>query len=100
MKQNAIIVIDTEDFYKRIMLLIREELCNASKLSTSVAYSVPGLVQKPLYKASEVCTMFGITRQTLHSWNKDNILKPRKIKSRTFYLWADIEKLIIPKDGT
>lgn len=87
-----------EDLWEKIRELLREEL---QRLNTKpeVSYHTPGLIQKPLYKAKEVCTMLQISRQTLNAWQKEGILKPYKIKSRVFFLWADLEKLISPKEG-
>lgn len=86
---------DPDDFWKKIKEVIHNEVQKINLTKTDeVVYEVPGLKQKPLYKAHEVCAMFQITRQTLHQWQKEGILKPYKIKSRVFFLWADLEALI------
>lgn len=91
----VLIPVSQEEFWKKIRELIKTELVAVNKNSPTV-YSVPGLIEKPLYKASEVCDMFQITRQTLHEWGKEGIVKPYKIKSRVFYLWSDLKQLLAP----
>jgi hypothetical protein len=84
---------DPDELWEKIREILRSEL-RKHQQSKPVEYATPGLVQKPLYKAHEVCAMLQVSRQTLHAWSKEGILKPYKIKSRVFYLWNDIEKLI------
>jgi len=84
---------EPDELWEKIREILRSEL-GRQQQAQQVEYATPGLVQKPLYKAHEVCAMLQISRQTLHQWAKEEILKPYKIKSRVFYLWADLEKLI------
>ena len=89
-----------DELWDKIRELLRSELQKAqSSKEPPVNYEVAGLVQKPLYKANEVCKMLSISRQTLHQWVKEGILRQYKIKSRVFFLWNDIEALIQNKDG-
>lgn len=89
---------EPDELWEKMRELFRSELQKVKPSNDPpVAYEVPGLVQKPLYKAAEVCKLLQISRQTLHLWNKEGILRQYKIKSRSFYLWADIEKLVSPK---
>lgn len=90
--------IPASEVWEKMRELLRYELALMVKQGQNVEYTVPGLVQKPLFKAHEVCKMLQVSRQTLHKWAKEGILKPYKIKSRVFYLWADIEKLVKPID--
>lgn len=90
--------IPANEVWDKIRELLRYELAQMSKEGHSVEYTVPGLVQKPIFKSSEVCKMLQISRQTLYVWAKEGVLKPHKIKSRVYYLWADIEKLIQPTE--
>lgn len=88
---------EPEELFQKIRELLHSELIKfLPESKQQVSYEVNGLTQKPLYKADEVCAMFHITRQTLHEWGKEGIVKPYKIKSRVFYLWNDLEKLITP----
>lgn len=90
---NILIPIDEIEFWQKLQQLIQAEV---SKVQTdTVKYSVEGLTYKPLYKAKEVCAMLHISRQTLHAWVKEGLLKGYKIKSRLFFLWSDIEQLIL-----
>jgi hypothetical protein len=93
--QTILFPYEPDELWEKIRQLLRSEIQNAKEHNAkSVEYTTPGLVQKPLYKAHEVCTMLQISRQTLHQWVKEGILKSYKIKSRVFFLWNDIEKLI------
>lgn len=84
-----------EDLWEKIRELLRSELQRMqARKNPETNYHVEGMTQKPIYKAQEVCSMFQITRQTLHEWVKEGILKPYKIRSRVYFLWSDIEKLI------
>jgi predicted DNA-binding transcriptional regulator AlpA len=85
---------EPDELWAKIRELLRSELEQAKVKDTPVQYTLPGFTQKPLFKAHEVCAMLQISRQTLHTWVKEGILKAYKIKSRVFFLWTDIEKLI------
>jgi predicted DNA-binding transcriptional regulator AlpA len=102
MKANEMPVLipyEPEVLWEKIRELLRSELQNAKAADKPVSYETPGLTQKPLFKAHEVCAMLQISRQTLHTWVKEGILKAYKIKSRVFFLWTDIEKLIHEESG-
>ncbi len=86
-----------QEFWDKFRDVVRAELQKFKKeREKSAEYAVPGMTQKPLYKSAEVCQMLQISRQTLHAWVKQKILRPYKIKSRVFFLWSDLEKLIDP----
>jgi hypothetical protein len=93
-KPTVLFPIDADELWLKIRELLRDELKSIKLPAKEVSYETPGLVQKPLYKAAEVCSMLQISRQTLHLWVKEGILKAYKIKSRVFFLWTDIEKLL------
>jgi len=38
--------------------------------------------------------MLGLTRPTIYALIKDGKLRPFKIRSRVYFLWGDIEKLL------
>ncbi|MCB0700520.1 MAG: MerR family transcriptional regulator [Chitinophagaceae bacterium] len=82
-----------DEYWGKLRELIRDELARTQK-KEGVKYNVAGLTEKPIYKPSEVCEMLQVTRQTLHDWDKSGLLVPRKIKSRSYYLWKDIQKLL------
>ncbi len=84
-----------EQVWEKFRELVRNELRNQeASRKAPVEYQVSGLVSKPLFKAHEVCEMMQISRQTLHAWVKEGLLKSYKIKSRVFFLSSDIEKLM------
>jgi hypothetical protein len=99
-KQPMFFPCQPDELLEKIQALIRHELQFLAPIrrNKEVGYDVPGFVKKPVYKSDEICTLFQISRQTLHTWVKENKLKVYKIKSRAYYLWSDIEKLISPKE--
>lgn len=59
-----------------------------------VTFTTPGLTYKPLYKMEELCELFKVTKPTIYDWIKRGQLKPHKIRSRVYFLWEDVERLI------
>lgn len=87
------------EFWAHLQLLIREEVGKIivdKKNGKAVSLETPGLTSKPLYKMSEVCAIFQITRPTIYEWIKAGKLKPLKIRSHVYFLGADIEGLLTP----
>ena len=79
--------------------VLTEEIQKAvsAALKTSrepVAFTTPGLTYKPLYKMEELCELFKVTKPTIYDWIKRGQLKPHKIRSRVYFLWEQVEKLI------
>ena len=91
---------EPDQFWQRIRLIIREEIIQLEKVlpaSGPPTYQTPGMQYKPLYKIAEVCKMFDITRPTIYDWVKHGKLKPYKIRSRVYFLWQDIQRLLSPE---
>ena len=86
--------IDPDEFWMKIRELIRAEMERALSKEMPVSYDVPGMKQKPLYKASEIAKLFSVSRQTIHQWSKEALLRPYKVKSRLFFLASDIDCLL------
>jgi len=85
---------EPEDFWSQIRKIINEELAKMERKTTvPVAYKIPGMNYKPLYKIGEVCSIFQVTKPTIYDWIKHGKLKPFKVRSRVYFLWNDIEKL-------
>lgn len=82
------------EMWEKIREIVRSEIQSAKEGKEPISYEVPGMTEKPLYKAGEVCTLLQISRQTLHCWVKEGLIRAYKIKSRVFFLWRDIEGLI------
>jgi excisionase family DNA binding protein len=65
-----------------------------AKLTTPTS-STPTLIpEKALLKASEVCTIFQISKPTLYEWLKQNKIASFKIQSRRYFSRQDIEAII------
>ncbi|MGF6927362.1 excisionase family DNA binding protein [Chitinophaga sp. W2I13] len=92
---------EPDDFWQQIRLIIREEVAKVNRLSPSDSqYQTPGLKYKPLYKMTEVCELFQVTKPTIYDWIKHGKLKPFKVRSRVFFLWNDIQQLLGSEDST
>ena len=85
-----------EELWAKFREIIQSELQKLIKKEI-LDLQTPGLVEKPLLKSAEVCEIFRISRQTLHAWVREGILKSYKIKSRTFFLTNDITNLVKTK---
>jgi excisionase family DNA binding protein len=83
------------DFWAQIRIIIQEELSKTQKtpMDTSLM-ETPGLTQKPLYKISEICTLFQVSRPTVYEWVKHGKLRRVKIRSRVYFLGTDIRDLL------
>lgn len=90
---------EPEIFWKSMRELIREELNNKTpETDVSVSLETPGLTYKPLFKISEVCKIFQVTKPTIYDWVRHGKLKPYKIRSRVYFLWKDVQALMNPTD--
>ena len=88
---------EPSEYWDLIRKIIREEIMESEKEKSNIPqFETPGLTYKPLYKIAEVCQIFHITKPTIYDWVKHGKLKPFKIRSRVYFLWQDIEKLMHP----
>jgi excisionase family DNA binding protein len=88
---------EPEQFWQSIRQIIREEVQCIDKQKTSPPFfQTPGLTKKPLYKIAEVCALFHVTKPTIYDWVRHGKLKPYKIRSRVYFLSADIQQLLNP----
>lgn len=86
---------DPERFWNQIRQIIREEITKEEKKTTKpISYETTGMTYKPLYKIGELCNIFQVTKPTIYDWIKYGKLRPFKVRSRVYFLWNDIEKLI------
>lgn len=90
---------DPEQFWQMIRQIIREEVSRTDQ-EKSISTSSPNsaMLSKPLYKMTEVCTLFHVTKPTIYDWVKHGKLKPYKIRSRVYFLEQDIQQLLHPKE--
>ncbi len=93
--------VEPEEFWKQIRYIIREELTlqKPAKGSSENVTAVPGLNDKPLYKISEICLLFAISRPTVYEWIRDGRLRPVKIRSRVYFLGKEVMGLMDQKEG-
>jgi predicted DNA-binding transcriptional regulator AlpA len=97
--KNALILfpIEPDRFLHMIRDLVREELEKFASSQIGANHKVPGLTFKPLYKMDEVCELFEVTPPTIYDWIKHGKLKPKKVRSRVYFLWNDIQDLLQEK---
>lgn len=86
---------EPEEFWLQLRMVVREEMGSRPKEKPDlVMMEVPGLLQKPLYKISEICKIFTISRPTVYKWVKDGKLRQVKIRSRVFFLGDEVRGLM------
>lgn|SRR5664279_2305943 len=91
---------EPQQFWESIRQIIREEVNNVERRRPVLpSFETPGMTYKPLYKMGEVCALFHVTKPTIYDWVKHGKLKPFKIRSRVFFLWQDIQQLLIPGEN-
>lgn len=81
------------EFWKQIKATV-EEVVKANLNQTSFQPSTDHLPEKVLLKLSDVCAVFQVSKPTLYDWLRQNKIKSFKIKSRRYFLRADIETMI------
>src|SRR5215831_11808402 len=95
-----LIPMEPEQLLELIRTVVKEELDRFSSRQISSNYKITGLTYKPLYKMDEVCELFQVTPPTIYDWIKHGKLKPKKIRSRVFFLWNDIQDLLDSRKGS
>jgi len=97
-KNNAMPMLfpyEPEMFWARLQEMIREEIKSFEKTKSATATSLPPeFTYKPLYRTSEVCSLFHISKPTVYDWIKQGKLKPLKVSSRVYFLLKDIQELL------
>ena len=99
MENNAtvpiLIPLAQDEFWGKMRDIIKEEVSKVEKEKPiSGGYETPGLTYKPLYKITEVCSIFKVSRPTIYDWIKHGKLKPYKVRSRLYFLWNDIQAML------
>lgn len=87
---------EPSEFWTQMRQIIREEVIKTqkNKLPESELTVASGLTQKPLYKISEVCKLFNVSRPTIYDWVKHGKLRRVKIRSGVYFLGNDIQALL------
>ena len=89
---------EPDRYWQQIRQIIREEVgkIEKEKGAGQPVLETPGLTYKPLFKISELCSLFQVTKPTIYDWIKHGKLKPFKIRSRVYFLWQDVQQLLQP----
>lgn len=86
---------EPNEYWQNIRQIIREEVTKIEKgLPKGNVLETPGMTYKPLLKIMELCTLFQVTKPTIYSWIKAGKLKPVKVRSRVYFLFQDVQKLM------
>ena len=78
-----------EDFKSLLATTIREELQALNILKNDA--------DEKLLTRKEVAELFGITLTTLNSWCKEGHIEFKKVKSRVYFLKADVQAALESK---
>src|SRR5665213_5315 len=91
-----LIPFEPEEFWAQIRLINREEVSRNKKEQPVFAsiLETPGLIEKPLFKMQEICSLFRVTKPTIYDWIKHGKLKRVKIRSRLYFLGSDVRQLM------
>jgi predicted DNA-binding transcriptional regulator AlpA len=81
------------EFWKQIKATV-EEVVNAKIIQPTIQPPTDHLPEKALLKASDVCAIFQVSKPTVYDWLRHNKIKSFKIKSRRYFLRAEIEAMI------
>ena len=93
MTEFPMMVLMTQTEFWDKMQSVVEKVVEA-KLSTVTSSNSTQIPEKALLKASEVCTIFQISKPTLYEWLKQNKIASFKIQSRRYFSRQDIEAII------
>lgn len=100
MENNAKVPIlfpfEPSEFWAHIRQIIKEEIskANIEKAPNISLVETPGLTEKPLYKISEICSLFHVSKPTIYDWVKHGKLRRVKIRSRVYFLRSEIQQLL------
>jgi predicted DNA-binding transcriptional regulator AlpA len=89
----VMIPVSQAEFWEKMLVLL-EKVIDARMAPSTNSSSFPLLPEKALLKASEVCTIFQISKPTLYEWLKQNKIASFKIQSRRYFARQDIEAII------
>lgn len=83
------------EFWAELRKIVREEITDKQKCgSVTGIMQTSGLNEKPLYRITEICQLFNVSRTTVHEWVKLGKLRKIKVNSRVYFLGTDIQKII------
>jgi predicted DNA-binding transcriptional regulator AlpA len=74
--------------------IIIESVISENLIKQNLPLNRSLLPEKALYKPTEVCKIFQVSKPTLYQWLKQKKLKSFKAKSRRYFLRTGIENLI------
>ena len=84
---------EPKEFWQKLRLIIEEVVIEHSN-TIPLLHALDKNAQRPLLKASEVCSIFKISKPTLYDWMSQGKLPSVKIESRRYFKQEDIEALI------
>ncbi len=84
--------IEPNAFWQQMKKLIEEAVSEkAQKQSLQKEEHLP---QKPLFKLSDLCFIFQVSKPTIYEWINDGKLRSFKIRNRRYFTREDVEAVI------
>lgn len=92
----VLLPVEPDIFWQQLRMIIREELALLPEagMKHKDLLQVSGLIQKPLFRSAEICTLFHISRPTLYAWIRAGKLRPVKIRSRVYFQGKEVMRLM------
>jgi excisionase family DNA binding protein len=84
---------EPKEFWQKLRLIV-EEIVIEHNNTVPLLDVLDKNAQRPLLKASEVCSIFKISKPTLYDWMNLGKLPSIKIESRRFFKQEDVAALI------
>ena len=93
METPILFPISPEEYWQKLSEVVDRALNDKIKTGGYPA-TPPGMTSRPLLSIKEVCDLFQITKPTIYEWTRHGKLKPYKVRTRVYFLVADIETLL------
>ncbi len=79
-------------FWQQMKKLIEEAV--SEKTQKQTPQKEEHLPQKPLFKLSDLCFIFQVSKPTIYEWINDGKLRSFKIRNRRYFTREDVEAII------
>ena len=87
-----------DEFWVELRKIVGEEIKKAEPTIKNLEYPITivelSMAHKTLYKISEVCALFNVSRMLVDQWVRLGKLRKIKVGSRVYFLSSDIQNLI------
>lgn len=87
-KENLLVQLNVSDLQQLIREAVKSELENITEVFTT--RKKDSEEESEIISRIDVCKLLKVSTTTLFLWNKNNILKAKKIGNRVYYLKSDV----------